>query len=230
MESRTDPFTCPNHFADDTDFGVDQFRGMDLGLGWSACQLSLSHTTRASSPALLWLGHPMLPSAEGRVSSPVFMLSGHFTHTHASKVNATVLPSQVQPVRGWDGSPALTPSGLVHLYLCHQGQLHCIAQGRCQALQSAIASNGARLALSCSRLQGQLSCLLQVVKGGGGITSAATPSHYGRAVSPTLSALGLAHLYPLDQSQPYCAAKVRYRICSPICCSYPGERPAHLLS
>lgn len=141
MESRTAPFTCPNHFADDTDFGVDQFRGMDLGLGWSACQLSLSHTTRASSPALLWLGHPMLPSAEGRVSSPVFMLSGHFTHTHASKVNATVLPSQVQPVRGWDGSPALTPSGLVHLYLCHQGQLHCIAQGRCQALQSAIASN-----------------------------------------------------------------------------------------
>jgi hypothetical protein len=65
--------------ADYVDYGVDQFRALDLGLGvaeLSAHQLSLFHSTRVSSPVLLRLGHPTPPSARGRVSSFILMLSG----------------------------------------------------------------------------------------------------------------------------------------------------------
>lgn len=51
--------------------GMDKFRALDLGLR-AAELLSLPALpyllTRASSPALLWLGHPVLLLARGRVS------------------------------------------------------------------------------------------------------------------------------------------------------------------
>lgn len=40
---------------------------------WSACQLSLTHTTRASSPILLQLDYSMLTLTGGRVSSFTIM-------------------------------------------------------------------------------------------------------------------------------------------------------------
>jgi hypothetical protein len=59
----------------DLDLGVD-------GSWASACQLFLIQTARASSPALLWLGHPMLTSAGSRVSSSALMPSLAQAHPH----------------------------------------------------------------------------------------------------------------------------------------------------
>lgn len=58
-----------------------------------ACWLSLIHTTTASFPALLQLGHPW---ARGRVSSPAFMPSGlvHLGLSHAIKATSILLPRQ----------------------------------------------------------------------------------------------------------------------------------------
>ena len=60
-------------------------------LSWSAHQLSCIHTTRVSSPALLWLGHPVPPLAGGRVSSPL-VPSECLTRMHSS--STVELPSK----------------------------------------------------------------------------------------------------------------------------------------
>lgn len=51
-------------------------------------------TTKASSPALLWLGHPLLPWAGGRVSFPALCPWSRLIHTQAFRGSSTVLPGQ----------------------------------------------------------------------------------------------------------------------------------------
>ena len=60
-------------------------------LSWSACQLSCTHTTRASSPALPRLAHPKPHKAGLRVSSPALLLSCHqgwLTYTQAIRASS----------------------------------------------------------------------------------------------------------------------------------------------
>ena len=133
--------------ADYVDYGVDQFRALDLGLGvaeLSAHQLSLFHSTRVSSPVLLGLGHPMPQSAGGRAalllsypqgqllplpSPPHPYLPNQFHCVAQSRHGGP--PLQVmQLVKGLDSSFAW---GSFHLCLCHQGQLHCVAQAKFKA-------------------------------------------------------------------------------------------------
>ena len=64
--------STPQQFRDDVGFwgGPTQSPGSGpaLQLSWSVCQLSFTHTTRASSAALLWVSHTMPLSAGHRVS------------------------------------------------------------------------------------------------------------------------------------------------------------------
>lgn len=85
----------------------------------------------------------MLPSAGSRVNSSALMPSLAQAHrTQASRALArALLPNQgkglplqvLQPARAWDCSGHLTPSGLPHLSLHPQDQLHCVAHVRCRA-------------------------------------------------------------------------------------------------
>jgi hypothetical protein len=121
------PFQVSQPFTDDIDLG-GQHRALDLGLGgsWAGQWLSLILKTSISSPALLQLGHPMLPSAGSRVSSLALIPSGP-AHPHSHLQSSTVLPSQVwgplsqvlQPVRM--GSPVPLPSGSA--LLCCPGKV-----------------------------------------------------------------------------------------------------------
>lgn len=90
----------------------------------------------------------------------------------------------------------LTPSGLAHPYLCHQGKLHCIAQVRCRALPH---SEETGLAVPLSQTQGQLSRLLQVARVAG---EDIDPVPHDREGSSALSPSGLAHLDSLRQGKP----------------------------
>lgn len=65
--------------------------------------------------------------------------------------------------------------------------------------------------------------------GGGGEVEGITPHTHatscqtsGEASYP--NALGLPHLCPLHQVQLYCAAQMRYRVCSPECCRLVMDR------
>lgn len=96
---------------------------------------------RAIFLSLFWLDHSKPPLAEGRVSSPAFLPLGWFRliYTLASRASSTVLPIQ-------GTGPTLSSAtvckeleqislpflGLTHLGLCHQSQLHCVAQVRCK--------------------------------------------------------------------------------------------------
>lgn len=98
--SRADPFKHPNHLQ------------MIQVLGWADSEIWIwvwlmaelisllalpSLHSRVSSPAGLWLGQPMLPSAGGRGSSHV-LVGAWLTPTHAFRASSTVLPSQcVEP-------------------------------------------------------------------------------------------------------------------------------------
>lgn len=124
------PFHGFQPFADDTDFGMGQFRAVDLGLDGSRA----GQHTRWSSQALLQL------SQASSIVLPSQGVGGPFSQV-------------LQTVRGWASSPALKPSRLAHLYLYHQSQLHCVAQAmQCAvpALLNAIASERAALGLPLS--------------------------------------------------------------------------------
>lgn len=90
-------------FTDEVDVvvGPTQSPGTEPGwsLSWSAHLLSLIHTTRASSPALLTLGYPMWPPARGRVSSPpLFLMPSDLAHPHScSRASSTVLLGAQSP-------------------------------------------------------------------------------------------------------------------------------------
>ena len=123
-------------FIDGIGVGVGQLKAQNLC--WSACQLSCTHTTRASSPALLQPAPQCRLQAEGRVSSPALLILGSRSPA-PTRASSTVLLSQcplsqvLQPVRGWTSSAALMLLELTHLHLSHQDQLHCVAQARSMA-------------------------------------------------------------------------------------------------
>jgi hypothetical protein len=84
----------------------------------------------------------MLPSAEGRVSSPALMPLGPAPLTPMPPEPAPLgLPARVwgpfsqvlQPVRVWASLLPLISSGLVHSCFSLQGLFHCVAQSRCRA-------------------------------------------------------------------------------------------------
>ena len=76
---RTSPFTCSSSSSWDRCWdGPTQSPGSGPGwyLSWPACELSHTHTTRASSPALPGLALPMHQLARDRASSSTLMPSG----------------------------------------------------------------------------------------------------------------------------------------------------------
>jgi hypothetical protein len=142
-----------------------------------------------SSPALLQLDHPVLPSAGNRSSSSA-LTSLKSAHQHTPPEPAPLccpagaggpLPQVLQASGSWASSLALTPLGA---HLCHQGKLHCITQGGTgPILLNAAASKG----------QGQLSswyeggpALSLLAMCGGGITSVPEPLQSSGMEEPAL--------------------------------------------
>jgi hypothetical protein len=162
----------------------------------------------------------VLPSSdflsEVRLSPPALMSLVWLTCTPSSRASSIVVPSQdagptlqvLQPMRGWANSPALTPSGLAYPCLCHQGQLHCVAQAWFRACSSGT---------TAGEVQSQLSQLPQVSRQVEveGITHTSMAPR-ARVSPPVLSAS--AHLCPLHQGQLFCATQTRYR--TQECCSW----------
>jgi hypothetical protein len=163
--SRTGPFTHLNHLQmiDGWDGPIHICRS---GSGW---WLSRSpHQGKLSSTVLAKLFSATIHRRQShlscshalKASSPTPRLHSQLYHAAQSGCGEPILPS----------SPALTPSRLVQPYLCHQSQLHCVAQAmQCAvlALLSAIASERAGLGLPLSWPQGQISWLLKVARGRG---------------------------------------------------------------
>lgn len=86
-----------------------------------------------------------LSSTARPLNGAIYRRQGLLTCTNASRTSSTVLLSQeVGPT-----SPNATDcEGLAHQSLCHQDQLHYVAQLRCRACSpSATASNGAGIGL-----------------------------------------------------------------------------------
>ena len=101
------PFHLSQPFADDIDFGVCQFRALDLGLGRNSGESPIAlpyQHPRSIFPALLWLGHPLLPMAGGRVSSPVLCPWSWLIQIHPSR-EAPMLSSQAC---SWPTLPSAT--------------------------------------------------------------------------------------------------------------------------
>lgn len=98
LNQQDQPFRVPKQFTDNVDFwdGPTQSPGSGPGwqLTWSALRLSLTDTSRTSSPALFCLGHPMPPLAGGRISSPTLMPSARSLLPHISRASSTVMPSE----------------------------------------------------------------------------------------------------------------------------------------
>lgn len=99
--------------------------------------------------------------------------------------------------------PTLTPLELAHSHLCHQGQLHWVAQVRCRASSP-----------NRSRWQGE--------RGGGHYLHTHTTSRQmsSRVSFPTLSPSGLAHLCPHYQGWLCCAVQSGCRVHFPKRCSW----------
>jgi hypothetical protein len=83
LHHMTYPETCTS---------TNQFKILDLGLGGS--WVGQPPGSPSNSPALLWLGHLMLPWARARISSPAFInLAARYPSN----------PPSARPEKPWDG-------------------------------------------------------------------------------------------------------------------------------
>lgn len=86
-----------------------------------------------------------LSSTARPLNGAIYRRQGLLTCTHTSRTSSTVLLSQEV---GPTNPNAADCEGLAHQSLCHQDQLHYVAQLRCRACSpSATASNGAGIGL-----------------------------------------------------------------------------------
>jgi hypothetical protein len=116
-DSNTAPFTRSQPFADDIDFGLGQFRALDLGLG-GTCWLSLIHRGKLCSTALARLPSTIIGRRQGRLSCshalraglPMPLPSGPAPLCYPGKVQG-LLFQVLQPSKGRVNSPALTTWG-----------------------------------------------------------------------------------------------------------------------
>jgi hypothetical protein len=110
------PFHVSQPFADNINFWVGLLTAVGyLGMGSSWADQHMSSLLSAppgelssNAPA----SQPMLPSVEGRVSTPAIMPLGQLSCTHTSRTSYTVLPSQGVGCCILQGAgPALNPLG-----------------------------------------------------------------------------------------------------------------------
>jgi len=180
LEQQDWPIHKSQSLVGDIDFGVIQFRALDLGLGssWTGQPTSSFFicTTNEDFSGLLWLGHSMEPLAGGRAISPALMPSWWFTCTHASRASSYVLLNQgVEPILpsaidcgSYGNSYTFMTSGLVLQTVAggkgwvkewHQPHPHASS---CH--MSGLTHLGSALLCCPGEVQGPLSRVLQLVR------------------------------------------------------------------
>jgi hypothetical protein len=123
MGQQDQPFHTSQPFEDDRDGGVGQLKAINLGLGGScAGQLDSSpyplHPSEFFNTA--FLGHPVLPLAGDRVSSPALMPSRLDHQRSASRASSRVLLSLgVRPVHPCEGLGQFSCSHALRARLTH---------------------------------------------------------------------------------------------------------------
>jgi hypothetical protein len=139
--------------TDDTELGMGQLRALDLGGSQPVGSPYLHHQSKLFSIVLARPPRATTDRKQDQLSHshalPTLMSSGWLTYIHTSRASFTVLSSRgtgptLQSAAACEGlgqlcsshTLTLIPLGLAHQSLCHQDQLYCVAQVRCDRTHS----------------------------------------------------------------------------------------------